>query len=141
MKQLKLHFPDGTNQIIDFKPGSGFFPATTNWIVGIEMLEIKTGKGRKASDPAEDLAILKMHEDPTSPKTIDELAQLKGVSSRSICKAISRARQKKVTVQTATGPYTPSEDQKRAAAVLLFGKVPGGHVAKADLKQIIKKNL
>lgn len=95
--------------------------------------------GRKASDPDKDQEILKRVE---AGEKVQDLANELSISRQSINKACNRAKEaniKKAQVQTPAGPYSPTNDQLRAAGVLLFGKRPG--TSKDEIIKMIKDQI
>lgn len=105
-----------------------------------------TGKGRGKSDPVRDQQIFDrvVAKDPSGNKKekVEDIAKDLGISRQSVFKAVKRVEEKQAQsniVQTPAGPYSPSNDQLRAAGELLFGKRVGNN--KEDIVKAIKKGI
>lgn len=95
--------------------------------------------GRRARDPDNDQKILDRVE---AGEKVQDIADELKISRQSVNKACNRAKAinaQKNIVQTPQGPYSPSNDQLRAAGVLLFGKRPGNN--KDEIIKMIKDGI
>lgn len=110
-------------------------------LLPVPVLKVKKQKkpGRKASNPDLDQQI---EDRVIAGEKIQDIANELGISRQSVNKACNRAKVaniKKTQTQTPSGPYEPSNDQLRAAGVLLFGKRPGNN--KDEIIKMIKDRI